>query len=65
MLTGMRSRFLLSFLSAFSVAVCLPVQAQVNGVPPSVTSIGFGNSSPMFGNCCTNFFWPANPNPPL
>jgi hypothetical protein len=85
MRTGMRSRFLLSFLSAFSVAVCLPVQAQVNGVPPSVTSIGFGgrlingvrpsvtslgpngygNNWPIFGDCCANFFLPANPNPPL
>ncbi|MFZ0797125.1 MAG: hypothetical protein WCA13_07075 [Terriglobales bacterium] len=42
MLTGMRSRFLLSFLLVFSVASCLPVQAQINGVPPSVTSMGFG-----------------------
>ncbi|HMD16439.1 MAG TPA: hypothetical protein VKH18_07215 [Terriglobales bacterium] len=37
----MRSRFLLSFLT-FSVAAYLPLQAQINGVPPSVTSIGFG-----------------------
>jgi hypothetical protein len=46
------SFFLLSFLLVFSVAACLPVQAQTNGVPasvtsmngvaPSVTSIGFG-----------------------
>jgi hypothetical protein len=42
MLAGMRFRFLSSFLLAFSAAVCLPVQAQINGVPPSVTSIGFG-----------------------
>jgi hypothetical protein len=42
MLAGMRSRFLLSFLWVFSVAGYLPVQAQINGVPPSVTSIGFG-----------------------
>jgi hypothetical protein len=43
----MRSCFLLSFFllflfMVFSVAACLPVQAQTNGVPPSVTSIGFG-----------------------
>jgi hypothetical protein len=42
MLAGMRTCFLLSFFLAFSVAVALPLQAQVNGVPPSVTSIGFG-----------------------
>jgi hypothetical protein len=42
MLAGMRSCFLLSFFLAFSVAAFLPVQAQINGVPPSVTSIGFG-----------------------
>jgi hypothetical protein len=42
MLAGMRSCFLLFFLAAFSVAASLPVHAQVNGVPPSVTSIGFG-----------------------
>ncbi len=45
MLAGMRSGFLLSFfllLLAFSLAICLPLQAQANGVPPSVTSIGFG-----------------------
>ena len=40
--TGIRSRFLLSFVLAFSAAACLPVQAQINGVPPSVTSLGFG-----------------------
>ena len=87
MLAGMRSCFLLFFLVAFSVAASVPVHAQVNGVPPSVTSIGFGghntlapgvrpsvtslgsngsaNNWPVFGNCCANFFWPANQNPPL
>jgi len=85
MLAGMRSCCLLSFLLAFSVAACLPLQAQINGIPPSVTSIGFGgrpingirptvtslgpngygNNWPVFGNCCSNFFLPANPNPPL
>ncbi|MFZ0824175.1 MAG: hypothetical protein WCB56_00845 [Terriglobales bacterium] len=42
MLAGVRCCFLLLFLLAFSVAVVLPVQAQVNGVPPSVTSMAFG-----------------------
>jgi len=87
MLAGVRSCFLFSFLLAFSVAAYLPVQAQINGVPPSVTSFGFGgsnnptpgvrasvtslgpsgfgNAQPVFGNCCANFFMPANPNPPL
>ena len=87
MLAGMRSCFLLFFWLAFSVAACLPLQAQIHGVPASVTSFGFGgsdnstpgirasvtslgpngygNSRPIFGNCCANFFLPANPNPPL
>lgn len=87
MLAARRSRFLLCFLLAFSVVTCLPVQAQINGVPASVTSLGFGgsnnpnpgvrasvtslgpngygNSRPVFGNCCANFFMPANPNPAL
>ncbi len=87
MLAGVRSCFLFSFLLAFSVAACLPVQAQINGVPASVTSFGFGgsnnptpgvrasvtslgpngsgNAQPFFGNCCANFFMPANPYPPL
>ena len=85
MLAGVRCCSLLLFLLGFSVAVVLPVQAQVNGVPPSVTSIGFGgrviNGVPasvtsfgpdgynsrwsVFGNCCANFFLPANPNPLL
>jgi hypothetical protein len=42
MLAGVRSCFLLSFLLSFFVAAALPVQAQVNGVPASVTSLGFG-----------------------
>src|SRR6267378_7342481 len=36
------------------------------GVRASVTSLGsngYGNSRPILGNCCTNFFWPANSNP--
>jgi len=80
MLATVRSRFLLYFVVAFFVAF-LPVQAQlngvppsvtsvgfggraINGVPPSVTSIGFGNNWSVWGNCCANFFLPANPNPP-
>ncbi len=84
MLAGVRSCVLLSFLLVFSVAA---VQAQIHGVPASVTSFGFGgsdnpnpgvrasvtslgpngygNSRPVFGNCCANFFFPANSNPPL
>lgn len=87
MIVGMRYRFLLSLLMLILfAAVCWPVQAQINGVPASVTSLGFGGSAnptpgvrasvtslgpngygslPIFGNCCTNFFLPANPNPPL
>ncbi|MGA7559473.1 MAG: hypothetical protein WCF61_06520 [Terriglobales bacterium] len=42
MLVSMRSRFLLSLVLAFFVAACWPAQAQINGVPPSVTSMGFG-----------------------
>jgi hypothetical protein len=85
MLAHVRSCFLLSVF-AFFVAACLPVRAQINGVPASVTSFGFGGSTnpnpgvrasvtslgpngfgnrPIFGNCCTNFFLPANPNRPL
>jgi hypothetical protein len=87
MLAARRSCFLLCFMLAFSVIACLPVQAQINGVPASVTSLGFGgsnnpnpgvrasvtslgpngfgNSRPVFGNCCANFFMPANPSPAL
>jgi hypothetical protein len=42
MLAGMRSRFLVLFVVLFLVAAFSPLQAQVNGVPASVTSIGFG-----------------------
>jgi hypothetical protein len=87
MLAARRSCFLLCFFLAFSVAACLSVLAQINGVPASVTSLGFGGSNnpnpgvrasvtslgpngfgssrPVFGNCCANFFMPANPNPVL
>ncbi len=44
MLAGMRSYFLL-FPLLFSVAVCLPVHSQINGVPASVTSFGFGGKT--------------------
>jgi hypothetical protein len=44
MLAGMRSGFLLSSLLMFSVAAFFPVQAQIHGVPASVTSFGFGGS---------------------
>jgi hypothetical protein len=82
MLAGMRSCFLLFFFLAFYVAAGSPVHAQVNGVAPSVTSMGFGgNNAPrgirpsvtslgpngyastsIFGG--SNFFLPANLNPP-
>lgn len=88
MLAGVRSRFLFFFvLLTLAVAVCLPSQAQINGVPASVTSFGFGgstnpapgvrasvtslgpngygNNKLMFGTCCPNIFFSANPNPPL
>ena len=42
MLVSMRSHFLLSLVVAFFLVAGLPVQAQLNGVPPSVTSMGFG-----------------------
>jgi hypothetical protein len=44
MLAGARSCFLFSSLLVFSAVVCLPAQAQINGVPPSVTSMGFGGN---------------------
>jgi hypothetical protein len=44
MLAGMRSRFLLSLLFTLFGVVSLSVQAQVNGVPASVSSIGFGGN---------------------
>lgn len=87
MLAGVRSCLLISFVLAFFFAVCLPAHAQINGVPASVTSFGFGGSSnpnpgvrasvtslgpngygdsrPVFGGCCVNFFLPQNPNLPL
>src|SRR5258706_1473011 len=57
MLAGMRSCFPLSFLLVFSVAGYLPVQAQIHGVPASVTSFGFGgsgNSTPRVPDSVTS-----------
>jgi hypothetical protein len=91
MLAGVQSRFLSSapflLLLAVLVIAFLPLPAQINGVPASVTSYGFGgltnptpgvrasvtslgpngygNSRPIFGNCCAHFFLPQNPSPPL
>ncbi len=88
MLAGMRSLFLFCSFLAFLPGACLPLYSQINGVPASVTSFGFGgstnptpgvrasvtslgpngyanNNSMFFGNCCANFFFPANPNPSL
>ncbi|MGO9401848.1 MAG: hypothetical protein ACLPVW_00095 [Terriglobales bacterium] len=70
MVAGRRFRFLVSPFLAFSVVVvvaaCLPVQAQINGVPASVTSFGVRASVTSLGpNCCANFFMPANPYPRL
>jgi len=50
MLAGAQSRFLLLFSVAFLVVAVSPVQAQINGVPASVTSFGFGgNANPTPG----------------
>ena len=43
MLARMRPSFLLSGLLV--LAALLPVQAQIHGTPPSVTSLGFGGSN--------------------
>jgi hypothetical protein len=45
MLARMRPFFLLSSLLFLLLAVSLPVQAQIHGVPASVTSFGFGGSN--------------------
>ncbi len=39
------STFSLLFVLLFAAAACLPASAQVHGVPPSVTSFGFGGSN--------------------
>jgi hypothetical protein len=44
MLAGTRAALLFFFALALSIALGLPIQAQVNGVPPSVTSMGFGGT---------------------
>jgi hypothetical protein len=50
MLAGVRSRFLLFFWLSVLIGACLPGQAQINGVPASVTSFGFGgNMNPTLG----------------
>src|ERR1700724_3812589 len=58
MLAGMRSGFLLSSWLMFSVAAFLPVQAQIHGVPASVTSFGLGgidNPNPGVRASVTSF----------
>lgn len=45
MLARIRPFFLLSSLLVLLPAFLLPVQAQIHGVPPSVTSFGFGGSN--------------------
>jgi hypothetical protein len=45
MLARTQSCLMLAVLLAFSVAVSLPVLAQINGVPASVTSLGFGGEN--------------------
>jgi hypothetical protein len=45
MLARMRPLYLLSSLLVLLPAVLLPVQAQIHGVPASVTSFGFGGSN--------------------
>jgi len=96
MLAGVRARFVFSLftlLVALSLIDSLTSQAQVNGVLPSVTSMGFGgrpingippsvasltfgnkatvvangggNNWSIFGDCCSNFFFPAKQGLPL
>jgi len=45
MLANLRSCFPLCLLVAFLLAASLPVVSQVHGIPPSVTSFGFGGSN--------------------
>jgi len=50
MLANVRSCFPLLVLAAFLLAASIPVAAQIHGVPPSVTSFGFGgNDNPTPG----------------
>jgi hypothetical protein len=87
MLAGVRRHLPLFLILALFVFESLPLAAQINGVPASVSSIGLGgrtnpvpgvrasvtslgphgyaNGWAAFGNCCTNFFLPANQNPQL
>ena len=44
MLACTRAALLFFFTLALSIALALPIEAQVNGVPPSVTSLGFGGT---------------------
>jgi len=45
MVANLRSDFPLILIVVFLLAATLPVAAQVHGVPPSVTSFGFGGSN--------------------
>jgi hypothetical protein len=45
MLAGVRFLLLPSLMVVFFIGASLPLQAQINGVPPSVTSFGFGGSA--------------------
>jgi hypothetical protein len=96
MLAGVRARLVFSLfplLVALFLIHSLTSQAQVNGVPPSVTSMGFGgrtingippsvtsmdfgnkavigakgngNNWSIFGDCCSDFFFPAKQGLPL
>ncbi len=83
MLAHVRSCLQVFVLLVFALVAGSPASAQINGVPASVTSFGFGgkaNPTPgvrasvtslgpngygnqaFWGNCCANFFMPANPN---
>jgi hypothetical protein len=44
MLANARAVFPFFLALALSIALTLPIQAQVNGVPPSITSMGFGGT---------------------
>jgi hypothetical protein len=95
MLAGVQARFvvlLIALLITLFLTNSLPVQAQVNGAPPSVTSMGFGgrpingipasvtsmdfgnkpigakgngNNWLIFGDCCSDFFFPEKQRLPL
>jgi hypothetical protein len=96
MLAGVRARYgfsLFRLLVTLFLANSFLSQAQVNAIPPSVTSMGFGgrpingvppsvtsltfgnkaivgangngNNWSIFGDCCSDFFFPAKPGLPL